>query len=147
MGRWFCRREVPILLIARAKDPEAAAGFLEFLASDEEMKQFCIDAQFIPVRTSLVQEGLDYKLRPEDMGVFVNQSETVPETMAREQTFPDFNKVNQVLADELEAAFKTGQTPEDTAKNIESGSRKPWVKASSCKVARRLGHAARKDLA
>jgi multiple sugar transport system substrate-binding protein len=106
---------------ADAKDPEAAAGFLKFLASDEEMKQFCIDAQFIPVRTSLVQEGLDYKLRPEDMGVFVKQSETVPETMAREQTFPDFNKVNQVLADELEAAFKTGQTPEDTAKNIESG--------------------------
>jgi multiple sugar transport system substrate-binding protein len=106
---------------ADAKDPEAAAGFLEFLASDEEMKQFCIDAQFIPVRTSLVQEGLDYKLRPEDMDVFVKQSETVPETMAREQTFPDFNKVNQVLADELEAAFKTGQTPEDTAKNIESG--------------------------
>jgi multiple sugar transport system substrate-binding protein len=68
-----------------------------------------------------VQEGLEYKLRPEDMDVFVKQSETVPETMAREQTFPEFNKVNQVLADELEAAFKTGQTPEDTAKNIESG--------------------------
>jgi multiple sugar transport system substrate-binding protein len=106
---------------ADTKDPEGTASFLEFLASEEEMKQFCIDAQFIPVRTSLVQEGLDYKLRPEDMSVFVNQSETVPAKMAREQTFPDFNKVNQVLADELEAAFKTGQSPEDTAKNIESG--------------------------
>src|SRR3712207_7756185 len=50
----------------------------------------------------ILQEGLDYKLRPEDMDVFVKQSETVPETMAQEQTFPDFNKVNQVLADELE---------------------------------------------
>jgi multiple sugar transport system substrate-binding protein len=108
---------------ADTKNPEGAAKFLEFLASGEEMRQFCIDAQFIPVRTSLVQEGLDYKLRPEDMDVFVKQSETVPETMAKEQTFPDFNKVNQVLADELEAAFKTGQSPEDTAKNIESGTK------------------------
>jgi multiple sugar transport system substrate-binding protein len=104
-----------------SQDPELAADFVNFVASEEQMAQFCVDAQFIPVRKSLVEQGLDYTLRPEDMQVFVEQSSTVPTEMAREQTLPAFNKINQVLADELELAFKSGQSPETTAKNISSG--------------------------
>jgi multiple sugar transport system substrate-binding protein len=104
-----------------SQNPELAVDFLKFVASEEQMAQFCVDAQFIPVRESLVEQGLDYTLRPEDMQVFVEQSATVPTEMAREQTLPEFNKINQVLADELELAFKAGQSPETTAKNISSG--------------------------
>jgi multiple sugar transport system substrate-binding protein len=104
-----------------SQNPELAVDFLKFLASEEQMAQFCVDAQFIPVRKSLVEQGLDYTLRPEEMQVFVEQSSTVPTEMAREQTLPEFNKINQVLADELELAFKSGQSPETTAKNISSG--------------------------
>jgi multiple sugar transport system substrate-binding protein len=104
-----------------SQNPELAADFLKFVASEEQMAQFCIDAQFIPVRKSLVEQGLDYNLRPEEMQVFVEQSSTVPTEMAREQTLPEFNKINQVLADELELAFKSGQSPDTTAKNISSG--------------------------
>ena len=100
---------------------ELAAEFVKFIASEEQMAQFCIDAQFIPVRKALVEQGLDYTMRPEQMQVFVEQSATVPTEMAREQTLPDFNKINQVLADELELAFKSGQAPETTAKNISDG--------------------------
>jgi multiple sugar transport system substrate-binding protein len=101
-----------------SQNPELSAEFVKFIASEEQMAQFCVDAQFIPVRTSLVEQGLDYTLRPEEMTVFVEQSETVPEKMAAEQTIPKFNEINQVLADELELAFKAGQSPETTAKNI-----------------------------
>jgi multiple sugar transport system substrate-binding protein len=104
-----------------SQNPEMAADFLNFVASEEQMAQFCIDAQFIPVRKALVEQGLDYTLRPEEMQVFVEQSSTVPTEMAREQTLPEFNKINQVLADELELAFKSGQAPETTAKNISGG--------------------------
>lgn len=104
-----------------SQNPELAADFLKFLASEKEMEQFCVDAQFIPVRKSLVQQGLDYTLRPKEMNTFVEQSQTVPETMAREQTLPEFNKINLVLADQLELAFRSGQSPETTAKNIDSG--------------------------
>jgi multiple sugar transport system substrate-binding protein len=103
-----------------SQDPELAAEFVKFIASEEQMAQFCVDAQFIPVRKSLVKQGLDYTMRPKEMTVFVEQSETVPETMAAEQTIPKFNEINQVLADELELAFKEGQSPETTAKNIAS---------------------------
>jgi multiple sugar transport system substrate-binding protein len=104
-----------------SQNPELAVDFLKFLASEEQMAQFCVDAQFIPVREALVEQRLDYTLRPEEMQVFVEQSSTVPTEMAREQTLPEFNKINQVLADELELAFKSGQSPETTAKNISSG--------------------------
>ena len=106
-----------------SQDPELAAEFVKFIASEEQMAQFCVDAQFIPVRKSLVKQGLDYTMRPKEMNVFVEQSETVPETMAAEQTIPKFNEINQVLADELELAFKEGQSPETTAKNIANESK------------------------
>jgi multiple sugar transport system substrate-binding protein len=104
-------------------NPELAAEFVNFIASEKQMAQFCVDAQFIPVRKSLVEQGLDYTMRPKEMAVFVEQSKTVPETMAAEQTIPKFNEINQVLADELELAFKSGQSPKTTAKNIASESK------------------------
>jgi multiple sugar transport system substrate-binding protein len=104
-----------------SQNPELAAEFVKFIASDEQMKRFCVDAQFIPVRKSLAEQGLDYTLRPAEMQVFVEQSSTVPLKMAAEQTIPKFNQINQVLADELELAFKSGQSSETTAKNIANG--------------------------
>jgi multiple sugar transport system substrate-binding protein len=104
-----------------SKNPELAADFLEYLVSEEEMRRFCVGAQFIPVRKSLVEQGLDYSLRPEQMNLFVEQSTTVPEKMAQEQTIPNASQITQVLGNELEAAFKVGQSAEETAKNISDG--------------------------
>jgi multiple sugar transport system substrate-binding protein len=106
-----------------SKNPELAAEFVKFIASEKQMAKFCVDAQFIPVRKSLVERGLDYTMRPKEMAVFVEQSKTVPETMAAEQTIPKFNEINQVLADELELAFKSGQSPKTTVKNITNKSK------------------------
>jgi multiple sugar transport system substrate-binding protein len=104
-----------------SKNPELAADFLKYLVSEEEMRRFCVGAQFIPVRTSLVEQGLDYSLRPEQMNLFVEQSTTVPGKMAREQTVPNASQITQVLGNELEAAFRIGQSAEDTARNISEG--------------------------
>lgn len=104
-----------------SRNPELAADFLKHLVSEEEMERFCVGAQFIPVRKSLVERGLDYSLRPEDMNLFVEQSTTVPEKMAREQTVPNASQITQVLGNELEQAFKTGQSAEETARNISEG--------------------------
>ena len=87
------------------------------------MSQFCIDGGFIPVRTSLAEQGLDYTQKPDQMNRFFEQATTVPAKMAREQTVPAFGDIVQVLTDQLEAAFKTGQAPELTARNIANGIR------------------------
>jgi multiple sugar transport system substrate-binding protein len=102
-------------------NPEAAADFLKFAGSDENMSRFCIIGGFIPTRTSLAEQGLDYTQSPEQMNRFVKQATTVPEKMALEQTIPAFGDIVQVLTDQLEAAFKTGQSPEQTVRNIASG--------------------------
>jgi multiple sugar transport system substrate-binding protein len=104
-----------------SQNPEAAADFLKFMVNEANMSQFCIDGGFIPVRTSLAEQGLDYKQSPEQMNRFVEQATTVPEKMASEQTIPSFGSVVEVLTDQLEAAFRTGQSPEQTARNISSG--------------------------
>jgi len=102
-------------------NPEAAADFLKFAGNEENMSRFCVDGGFIPVRTSLAEQGLDYTQKPEQMNRFVEQATTVPAKMAREQTVPAFGNIVQVLTDQLEAAFKTGQAPEVTARNIANG--------------------------
>jgi multiple sugar transport system substrate-binding protein len=104
-----------------SKNPELAADFLKYLVSEEEMRRFCVGAQFIPVRRSLVEQGLDYSLGPEQMNLFVEQSTTVPEKMAQEQTVPNASQITQVLGNELEAAFRIGQSAGDTARNISEG--------------------------
>jgi multiple sugar transport system substrate-binding protein len=104
-----------------SKNPELAADFLKHLVSEEEMDRFCVEAQFIPTRKSLVERGLDYSLYPERMNLFVEQSTTVPEKMAREQTVPNASQITQVLGNELEAAFRIGQSAQDTARNISEG--------------------------
>lgn len=104
-----------------SKNPELAAAFVRHLASEEEMERFCVDAQFIPTRKALVERGLDYSLYPERMDRFVQQSTTVPEGMAGEQTVPIAAQMTLVLGNELESAFRSGQSAEDTAANISDG--------------------------
>lgn len=54
-----------------SQNPEAAADFLKFMVNEANMSQFCIDGGFIPVRTSLAEQGLDYEQIPEQINRFV----------------------------------------------------------------------------
>jgi multiple sugar transport system substrate-binding protein len=47
----------------------------------------------------------------------------VPSEMAKVETFGSFNQINQKVEDQLDLAFTSDQSPEDTAKNIASGIR------------------------
>jgi len=103
-----------------SKNPEIAADFAKFLASEENMREFINAAQFLPVRKALVQSSINYALRPEEMKVFVEQTTTIPEHLVRTIVHPAWGRFNPKLADELDLAFTSGQSPEDTAKNLEA---------------------------
>ena len=103
-----------------SKNPEIAADFAKFLASEENMREFINAAQFLPVRKALVQSSINYALRPEEMKVFVEQTTTIPEHLVRTIVHPACVRFNPKLADELDLAFTSGQSPEDTAKNLEA---------------------------
>jgi multiple sugar transport system substrate-binding protein len=102
------------------KNPDAAADFLKFMVDEQNMEAFVTAAQFLPVRKGLAGRELDYKLRPEAMGVFVRQASTIPVNMVTTQTLPNFAKINARLTDELDLAFTSGQDATTTARNIDS---------------------------
>jgi multiple sugar transport system substrate-binding protein len=102
-----------------SKNPDVAADFLKFLTNKDNMRDFVSAAQFLPVRRSLMTEALPYKLRPEAMQVFVEQSATIPAHLVGTVTIPAFSKINAALTDQLDLAFTSGQDAATTAKAID----------------------------
>ena len=102
---------------------EAAADFLKFLASEQSMRDFARDAALLPTRVALTHETLDYGYRPDAMKVFVEQATTVPENLARTVGLPIWSRINQRMADELDLAFTSDQSPETTGRNIDAAIR------------------------
>ena len=72
-----------------SKNKDVAADFLKFIVNEENMRAFVTSAQFLPVRTSLMTQQLDYALRPDAMKVFVEQATTIPDHLVRTVTMPN----------------------------------------------------------
>ncbi|KHF41641.1 ABC transporter substrate-binding protein [Halalkalibacter okhensis] len=101
-----------------AKHPEEAKRFLEFMIQPENMKTFVEMGLFIPARTD-IDGSFNYTMEnPELMDLFIEQSLTVPQELAETVTMSEFASINQVLADELEALFMLGKTPEEVAESL-----------------------------
>jgi len=103
-----------------SKHPEVAADFLKFVVNEDNMRTFVTSAQFLPVRTSLMSQQLDYALRPDAMKVYVEQATTIPDHLVRTVTMPNFSKINAAMADELDLTFTSGQDPTTTAQNLDA---------------------------
>ncbi len=99
-------------------NPEAAIDFLRFLGTEENMRYFVTEANFLPTRKSLVEERLAYKSYAPEMNLFKEQSTTVPSSMARAETIPAFEEINQRMSDEFDLMLTSGQSPQETAENV-----------------------------
>ena len=113
-----------LAVTATCKNPAVAADFIQFVCNEQNMRYFCENDLFLPVRTSLTKQPLTYRAQQEQMALFAEQATTVPESMAKVQTSPDFNAINQVLADELDLCWTGQKTPADTARSIADGIRR-----------------------
>ena len=103
-----------------SKHPDVAADFLKFIVNEENMRAFVTAAQFLPVRTALMNQKLDFALRPDAMQVYVEQARTIPDHLVRTVTMPVFSKINAAMADELDLTFTSGQEPATTAQNLDA---------------------------
>jgi len=104
-----------------SKNPAVAADFIQFVCNADNMKYFCENDLFLPVRTSLSKAPLTFVSQSEQMGLFTQQATTVPAPMAAVETSPDFTAINQVLGDQLDLCFTGQQTPKETASKIADG--------------------------
>ena len=101
-----------------SQNPEVAADVLKFLGEEENMEYFTTEANFLPTRKSLTKQKLRYKAYSDEMNLFTEQAETIPDDMAKAETIPTFIEINEKMADELDLMLTSGQSPEETARNL-----------------------------
>jgi ABC-type glycerol-3-phosphate transport system substrate-binding protein len=108
-------------VLKKAKHPDEALKFIEFMTSQESMKYFVEQGAFLPARKSISADKLNYSVRPDLMKVFVEQATTIPVSMAKTETTPQMTKINQILTDELELLCTQGKDPKDVLKSLKDG--------------------------
>ncbi|QIG41780.1 sugar ABC transporter substrate-binding protein [Nocardioides anomalus] len=97
-----------------ARNPELAAEFLSFMAGRDQMAAFCAEAVLLPTRQSLIEQGLEFAVRPDLMPVFLDQATTLTEEDIAQVTTPTFAEINLALQNELEETFVGGRSIDDT---------------------------------
>ncbi|MEO5832563.1 MAG: sugar ABC transporter substrate-binding protein, partial [Nakamurella sp.] len=101
--------------------PELAAKFLDFVTQTEPMRQFCAGASLLPTRADLVEQGIEFAVRPELSPVFISQAGSVKAQDSGQVASPSMSKIITVLQDQLERAFVGGQSTEDTIAGLTAG--------------------------
>ena len=87
------------------KNPEAAAAFLQFLADEQNMADFCARTNVLPTRTALAGKELRFADRPDLMALYVRQAQAIAPDDVAQVTVPKFAAINNVLVEQLERAF------------------------------------------
>jgi multiple sugar transport system substrate-binding protein len=107
-----------LVATAASANPELAAEFLRFMVEEEAMAEFCAATNELPTLESLVDTELDYAVRPDVMPVFVQQATTLDEADVAQLTIPRMAQVTTALQDQLDLAFTSGQSTEQTLANL-----------------------------
>lgn len=97
-----------------ARNPELAARFLEYLASEDAMRRFCERTGVLPTRNSLVEADLDYEVRPDLMPVYTQQATTLTPAYVKAVTVPGFTELNNAFVDGLEGYLVNGRGADET---------------------------------
>lgn len=103
------------------KYPKAAAMVVEYITRAENMKHFCETGSFIPVRTSLLQEGaISYTNYAGEMKVFNDIVGTIDPKMAADETSVRFQQLNIIFGEEMDPLIVNGsKTAEEVAASCE----------------------------
>ena len=101
--------------------PKAAAIVIEYLTNAENMKGFCEAGNFIPVRQSLMEEGLTFSSFQEEMELFMEIAGTIDEKMASDETSVPFQELNIALHEAMDPMIVDGSsTAEEVAQNCQT---------------------------
>jgi multiple sugar transport system substrate-binding protein len=95
------------------KNKEAAAKFLQFLAEEQNMADFCARTNVLPTRTSLAGKDLSFADRPDLMKLYVQQAQAINPDDVAQVTVPKFSAINNVLVEQLERAFVSKTAPDE----------------------------------
>ncbi len=102
------------------KYPKAAAIVVEYLTAAEQMKGFCEAGNFIPVRQSLMNEGIKFTAFQEEMKLFMEIAGTIDKKMASDETSVPFLNLNESFNEAMDPMVVDGsRTAEEVAAQLQ----------------------------
>jgi ABC-type glycerol-3-phosphate transport system substrate-binding protein len=111
-----------LAVLKKAKNPEQALKFIQFMKSEENMAYFVANGGFLPARKSITADKITYNVKQtEIMKIFIEQSATVPSNMAQAVASPNMSKITLLLSDELDMLFTQGKDPVEVQKALKKG--------------------------
>ena len=110
----------PIVGWAKTKYPKEVSAFFQYFTSVEKIKQFDEMANYVPVRSDMANTPLNFQVRNDLMQVFKQQMPTLPEQYVAFVARSYSSGVSTIITEESSKLMLSGQSPQDTAKNIET---------------------------
>jgi alpha-1,4-digalacturonate transport system substrate-binding protein len=90
--------------LAKSDTPDLAAAYLRFANDAKQQAAFAAAAHFLPTRKDLVEKGVDYPSRAEDMAAFLADVKRTPAEDFTTVASPAFNTSAKALVDEVSKA-------------------------------------------
>ena len=105
---------------AGTKYPKATAIVIDYITNEENMREFCEVGNFIPVRSNLLEEGLNFKQFSEPMKVLCEIVSTIDPKMAEDETSVPFQQINEIFNEEMDPIAIDGSvSAEEAAQRIQ----------------------------
>ncbi len=102
------------MALTGSEDPALGAWFVRHLNTAEAQQAYATGANFLPTRTDLTEQGVEYATRQDDMDVFLADVQLTPESAYDAVYDPNFDGAATALVENFSAAV-AGQVPLDEA--------------------------------
>jgi multiple sugar transport system substrate-binding protein len=110
----------PVVAWKKTRHSKEAAAFLEFFTSVEMMTLFDEMGSYVPVRADMLEQKLTFQVRDDLMQVFHQQIKALPAHYVAFVARSYSSGLLNILGDEMGKMMREGQSPEETARNVEA---------------------------
>jgi alpha-1,4-digalacturonate transport system substrate-binding protein len=113
------------------KSPKLAAQFVAFMNTAQSQTEFCQTSLFLPTRKDLIDKGITYPQRSDDMAVFLSDIKRTPVDTYASAYSPAFggtatavvNEISKVIAGQETAAAAVTNIRAAAEKNLQSATK------------------------
>jgi alpha-1,4-digalacturonate transport system substrate-binding protein len=103
---------------SESDEPELGVYFVDWMNRPENQQKLDEEAFWLPTRKELVDEGIPYADRAEDMKTFLAEVNRTPQDTYATTTHPSFNEAADTLMQEMDKAVAGQQDVATTVSNV-----------------------------
>jgi alpha-1,4-digalacturonate transport system substrate-binding protein len=107
-----------MVAFSESDQPELGTYFVDWMNRPDNQRKLDAMAHWMPTRTELVEEGIDYPTRDQDMQVFLSELEKTPEDTYATTTNPNFDESADILVEEMDKTVAGQQDVATTVSNV-----------------------------